>query len=120
MSVYDSNLPVAPEFCVALKETATKTAIECLKTLSVPAPVIALVECISDLGYYLEVCGIHPEDMQVPANKRFPIEAVVIDTINAIAVTGGIFEGPWTNSAPRPTNFIAIRTRKRQHETAQA
>lgn len=118
MSVYDS-LPVAPEFVLSLEEIVTQTAVECLETLNVPRPVIRLVQAISELNYYLVACYQHPEDLQGPASNRFGIEAVVIESINAVAQCGGSFGGAKTTTEPRPVKFLAMRTRKRPVEMAR-
>jgi hypothetical protein len=104
MSDINSNfpsLPVAPEFVEALAETATKTALDHLRKFDAPEELVALVENIHDLGYYLATCYRHPESLTGERRSRFDIETIVIEAVNAIAKLGGEFHGPYGGFQPR-------------------
>lgn len=104
-------LPVAPEFITSLQEQATQTALECLRALNTPEHVIRLVQAIGEMGYYLEACYRDPDSLAGPPRTRFDIETVAIETVNAIARSGGSFQGPFTASLPREVR-LSSRARK--------
>lgn len=100
--MFDSNsLPVAPEFVEVLSETAVKTATNYLEAVRAPEHVIALVRLIGELNYYLVECQRSPESLANERADRYDIESIVIESINAIARSGGVFRGPWADSQPR-------------------
>lgn len=96
-----NSLPVAPEFVSALAENATVTALGYLSKTNAPQEVIDLVESVSELRYYLEICYREPRSLMGDRAKRFDIEAVVIEAVNAIARVGGTFQAPSGDTLPR-------------------
>jgi hypothetical protein len=96
-----SSLPVAPEFVEVLAENAVKTAVEALENLHAPAHIIQLIRDTHELGYYLEECYRSPTVLLHDRKNRFDIEEVVIETINLIAQSDGIFQGPDAATTPR-------------------
>lgn len=99
MSVIN-NLPVAPEFVDILAENATSTALAYLRKIKAQKELIDLVENIAGLGYYLTKCYSDPTSLTSDRADRFDIEAVVIETVNAIAKLGGSFRDPSGDSLP--------------------
>jgi hypothetical protein len=109
-ALFDLNsLPVAPEFIEVLAENATETAAAALEALHAPEHLVLLVRNIHELGYYLEQCYRSPNPLLRERSSRFDIEAVVIESLNAIAQSGGIFRGPtgdtFPREAPTPVQF---------------
>jgi hypothetical protein len=103
-ALFDLNsLPLAPEFAETLAENATETAAAALEALHVPENLILLVRNIHELGYYLEECYRSPNPLLHERRNRFDIEAVAVETINAIAQSGGVFHGPVGDTLPRET-----------------
>lgn len=101
-SVFDlGSLPVAPEFVETLAENALETAVAALEALRVPENIITLIKNISELGYYSEQCYRFPNHLLHDRNDRFDIEGVVFETINLIALNGGVFRGPVGDTIPR-------------------
>ena len=101
-SVFDlGSLPVAPEFVEVLAENALETAVAALEALHAPESIIQLVKNISELGYYSEQCYRSPNHLLHDRNDRFDVECVVLETINLIAVNGGVFRGPVGDTNPR-------------------
>jgi len=101
-AVFDlSSLPVAPEFVETLAENALETAVALLENLHVPDNIITLVKNISELEYYKEQCYRSPNHLLRDRNDRFDIEGVVFETINLIALNGGVFRGPVGATLPR-------------------
>lgn len=88
-----NSLPVAPEFVETLKEITLDTTLECLRVLNVPENIIALVRNLDDMGDYIADCHHAPETLTGPRDARFDIEAVVLETINAVVAVGGVFPG---------------------------
>lgn len=97
-----NSLPVAPEFVEVLAENATLTAVNYLQAIHAPEQVIQLVKSISALDYYVTECFRSPETITRDRNDRYDIESIVIESINAIAQCGGMFQGPYNDSLPRP------------------
>jgi hypothetical protein len=96
-----SSLPVAPEFVETLAENAVKTAVDALENLHAPAHIIQLVRDVHELGYYLRKCYSNPTSLLHDRRDRFDIEEVVIETVNLIAKSDGVFHGPDSESNPR-------------------
>ncbi len=98
-----NTLPVAPEFTEVLTESAINALVEYLSSTNAPESVIKLARNIEALGYYQTECYRAPERVTCDRKDRLDIETIVIETINEIAVCGGIFHGPNGNSQPRET-----------------
>ena len=72
-----------------------------LEALHVPENLIQLVKNIHELDYYLEACYRSPNAFLRDRNDRFDIEDIVIESVNLIALNGGIFYGPAGDTNPR-------------------
>lgn len=96
-----NSLPVAPEFVESLQEQATKTAIEYLEKIKVPEEIIQLIRNINDLSFYTAECYRNPAFLMRDRYDRFDIEGLVIESINNIAKSGGVFHGAYSVSVAR-------------------
>jgi len=96
-----SVLPVAPEFTEILTENAVATLIDYLRETNAPPAILDLTRHIENLGYYLAECYRAPEILMRDRKDRIDIEEIVVETINAIALSGGTFKGPTGESQPR-------------------
>ena len=102
-----NSLPVAPEFVDALAENAYETTRKYLEKTNAPQELVALVDSISELGYYLKICYSRPESLMGEKRFRFDIEEVVIKAVNAIAAVGGEFQAPVGNVPARVGTMLA-------------
>lgn len=98
-----SVLPVAPEFTESLGEAAVETLLEYLKETNAPDSILQLTRNIETLGYYLAECYRSPEQFQREPKDRLDIEFITIETINLVAVCGGVFRSPNGHTKPRVT-----------------
>jgi hypothetical protein len=100
-------LPVAPEFVSVLEEHAVETALAYLRAANAPQELIDVVDCVSELNYYLIECYRDPKGLMKDRRDRFDIESIVIEAVNAIARLGGEFRGPIGDTIPREDTVLA-------------
>lgn len=88
---------LAPEFIELLFENAVTTLAKWLRDNGAPSQVSELVLNLDTLSNYASLA----RRGNAPAAKEYGIDDIVIESVNAIAVLGGVFKGPHTQSAPR-------------------
>ena len=98
------NEKIAIEFVEALQESAQDTLKKCLEKLGAPEDVIALVGCVTDLGYYLEMADKPGQDF---SPEGFDIQEVIVEAANNIAALGGTFGSRVGETVSRKGTMLA-------------